>query len=65
MASIEEIYAPVTHKHYNCPICDNVALIEDIPVPRTHWDNLLIAIRNMDANMRIMVGKRIEVKEEK
>jgi hypothetical protein len=63
--SVEEAYAPVIHTHNNCPICNSVALIEDIPAPRNHWDKLMITIRNMDATVRIMTGKRIEVREVK
>lgn len=60
--SIEEQYAPVTHKHNNCPICNDIALIQDIPLPRSNWDKLMIAIRNNNAKFRILQGKRIEVK---
>jgi len=63
--SIEEQYAPVTHSHPDCPVCNNVALIQDVPVARNDWDKLMITVRNMDARVRILVGKRIEVKEEK
>lgn len=63
--SIEEQYLPVTHKHNNCPICNNVALIQDIPLSRNSWDRLMIAIRNNNASFRILQGKRIEVREEK
>ena len=62
--SIEEQYRPVTHKHPVCLICNGTNLIEDIPMPRNAFDNLLIAIRNMNASARIMVGKRIEVRED-
>ena len=61
--SIEEAFAPVTHKHANCPICNDVALIQDVPLPRNSFDKLMIAVRNMEATSRIMIGKRIEVKE--
>lgn len=61
--SIDEQYAPVTHKHNNCPICNSVELIQDIPLPRNSFDKLMIAVRNMEATTRIMLGKRIEVKE--
>ncbi len=61
--TIEEYFAPVTHKHINCPICDNVALIQDVPLPRTGWDKLMISIRSNNARMCILQGKRIEVKE--
>jgi len=61
--SIEEQYLPVTHNHTNCPICNNPALIQDIPLPRNNWDKLLIAIRNNNAKFRILQGKRIEIKE--
>jgi hypothetical protein len=64
MASIEEVYQPVTHKHDNCPICHNPALIQDIPLPRNSFDRLMISIRNTNAWFLIMQGKRIEVKEQ-
>ena len=61
--TIDEYYAPVTHKHNDCPICNSVELIQDIPLPRNNWDKLMIAIRNNNAKFRILQGKRIEVKE--
>ena len=61
--SIEEQYLPVTHKHNNCPICNDIALIQDIPLPRDSFDKFMIVCRNMQATCNIMVGKRIEVKE--
>jgi hypothetical protein len=61
--SIEEQYAPVTHKHNDCPICNDIALIQDILLPRNNFDKLMIAIRNNNSWFRIMQGKRIEVKE--
>jgi hypothetical protein len=61
--SLSEYYAPVTHKHNGCPICNSVELIQDIPLPRSDWDRLMITIRNMDARVRTMAGKRIEIKE--
>jgi hypothetical protein len=63
--SIDELYAPVTHKHDNCPICHNPALIQDIPLPRSDFDRLMISIRFNTAWFRIRQGKRIEVKEGK
>jgi len=61
--TIEEAYQDVTHKHANCPTCNNIALIEDIRRPRSEWDKLIISINNMNVKLRIMLGKRIEVKE--
>lgn len=63
--TIEEQYAPVTHKHLDCPICNDVALIQDVQPPRSSWDWLILAIRNNNAKFRIMQGKRIEIKEVK
>ena len=61
--SIEEMYAPVTHRHNNCPICNHEQLIQDIPLPHSSFDRLMISIRNMNNSFRILKGKRIEVKE--
>jgi hypothetical protein len=62
--TIDEQYLPVTHKHLDCPICYNKALIEDIPRPRNSFDKLMIAIRNSNVAFRIYQGKKIEVKGE-
>lgn len=61
--TIQEQYQPVTHKHMDCPICNNPALIQDIPLPRNSFDRLMITIRNTNNQFRILQGKRIEVKE--
>jgi len=61
--SIDEYFAPVTHKHTNCPICNNEALIQDIPTPRSNRDKLMIEVRNNNAGFRILQGKRINVRE--
>lgn len=61
--TVSEQYAPVTHKHANCPICNSIELIQDIPLPRDNFDRLMVTIRNTNAWFRTMQGKRIEVKE--
>lgn len=60
--SIEEKYMSVTHQHNDCPVCNSKALM-DIPKPRNEWDKLMLTIRNGNADLRIMFGKKIEVKE--
>ena len=61
--TIDEMFAPVKHVHGDCPICTNAPLIEDIGHVRTDWDKLMVKIRDANARVRIMLGKRIEVKE--
>lgn len=63
--SIDEYYAPVTHKHNNCPICDNVALIQDVVPVHSAWDRFIASANQLNATVRIMTGKRIEVREER
>lgn len=59
--SIEEYYMPVAHKHANCPICHNLTLIHDVTPVRSPLDKLIASIRNIDADVRIMKGKRITI----
>lgn len=61
--SIEEQYAPVAHKHYGCPVCEGIDLIQDVQPPRNEWDRLRITVRNMNVRFQIKQGKPIVWKE--
>jgi hypothetical protein len=61
--TIEEQYLPVTHKLKNCPICHNKALIMDVTPAYTVWDRLVVSTNSINATFRIVLGKRIEVRE--